>query len=140
MHIIVVVVAITLTHRHNAGRGHRKGSNNYREERYVDYIPYLLSGFQFPLVLLLLRLEEPLAPLLHGLDFLAEPVVTVQLYGQPVLVLVFQLLRDLQLESDIGGKIRSAVRGHFMRVRRLFVPPWFGGVGSSYSSSSKLVA
>lgn len=46
---------------------------------------------------LLLRLQQPLAPLLHRLDLLAQPVVTVQLHGEPVLVLVFQFLGNLYM-------------------------------------------
>lgn len=52
-------------------------------------LKYLLSGPKLPLVFLLLRLQQPLAPLLNRLDFLTQPVVSVQLHGQPVLVLVF---------------------------------------------------
>ena len=35
MFIVVVVVVVTLTHRYNAVRGHRTGSNNSRAEDYL---------------------------------------------------------------------------------------------------------
>lgn len=53
---------------------------------------YLFSGSKLPLVLLLLGLQQPLAPLLDGLDLLAQPVVAVQLHRQAVFVLILQFL------------------------------------------------
>lgn len=71
---------------------------------------HLLPRPELPLMFFLLRPQEPFAPLLHRFDFLAQLVVAVQLHGQPVLVLVLQLLGYLLLAAVVA-EWASAGRG-----------------------------